>query len=140
MNTQIPSITEGSPFLGDGCEGETGGERNVTSDDRDSGIQHDGEFLDHTSTGVNKQGYVHTADDVDDIVQQWSRRSSIVSRSSVAVEPTDPSDERCGWGPLSPQCCHQFRNPKWVVLWLSLAGVCQVRSLLSCIFIADHGL
>lgn len=66
---------------------------------------------------------------IEDVVQMHIRRNSIISQRSEAPSlAVDPNDELCGWGPFSPHFCQQFRKPKWVLLWLSLAGVCQVET------------
>lgn len=37
-----------------------------------------------------------------------------------------PEEEICGWGPFKPRLCQRFRDPKWVLFWLSWAGAIQV--------------
>lgn len=100
---------------------------------RDSGIQ-DGEFAETNATTYNKRpgNLALTSDPVAEVAQNWSRRDSLLSRKSVVTNASvviDPKDELCGWGPLSPKFLERFRNPRWVLVWLSLAGVCQVSDL-----------
>ena len=45
---------------------------------------------------------------------------------SLGLASIKPEDEVCGWGPLKPGLCQRFRNPKWVLVCLCMAGVCQV--------------
>ena len=97
---------------------------------RDSGIQ-DGEFTEANATTYNKRPteLAVPKDPVAEVAQNWSRRDSLISRKSVITNASfiiDPKDELCGWGPISPSFCQKFRNPRWVLVWLSLAGVCQV--------------
>lgn len=101
----------------------------ISNSNRDSGIQ-DGECLELPP--INEiQKTRRTADPVEDVADAWSRRGSVVGNYSVQTTDsmeTDPNDELCGWGPFSPKFCQRFRNPKWVLVWLSMAGVCQVGS------------
>lgn len=95
--------------------------------DRDSGIHADNDIAEPV-TELTK--YAEGADPMEDVVYHNLRRGSIASRCSEAPSLLiDPKDELCGWGPFSPNICQQFRNPKWVLVWLSLAGVCQVCAL-----------
>jgi len=55
-----------------------------------------------------------------------ARRASFMTSSQRTLASIKPEDEVCGWGPLKPGLCQRFRNPKWVLVCLCMAGVCQV--------------
>lgn len=96
--------------------------------DRDSGIHADNELTVPTLLDYGKPADINP---IEDVVQHHIRRSSIISRISETPSfAVNPKDELCGWGPFSPTFCQEFRKPKWVLVWLSLAGVCQVGSLI----------
>lgn len=101
--------------------------REGSNSNRDSGIQ-DGEFTEQQLRLPEKK--VDDANGVKGSPWTWpNKRSSVDSEQSVKTndsEAFDPKDELCGWGPFSPQMCQRFRNPRWVLVFLSMAGVCQV--------------
>lgn len=106
------------------------GNLDTSNSNRDSGIQ-DGEFVEPQAHVEYPKQQTENPGPVEECGDDLSRRCSIISRHSahtVASIPIDPRDELCGWGPFSPSVCQRFRNPKWVLVWLSLAGVCQVQS------------
>ncbi|XP_067934686.1 solute carrier organic anion transporter family member 4A1-like [Watersipora subatra] len=101
---------------------------NGSISNRDSGIQ-DGESTEPQAHVEYGKCFHSDKDDVVlDLAQAWPRRGSGISANSMRTSSTmeiDPKDEVCGWGPFSPKLCQRFRNPRWVLVWLSLAGVCQ---------------
>lgn len=131
------TVTPTATYLRGDADGEVE-EPPLNHSNRDSGIQ-DGEFTEvNNETNLstyNKRPsdlglHVMEPDPVTEVTQNLARRDSLISRRSVISAASlliDPKDELCGWGPFNPGFCQRFRNPRWVLVWLSLAGVCQVR-------------
>jgi len=140
-NVEKESLPEEVRLLNNNqCHGAGPSTSSGTNSNTDSGIQ-DEEFLEQQST-LDKDKNVDVAivslpplakvplvDPLEEVAQELSRRGSVASARSVLTVndvEIDPADELCGWGPFSPAFCQGFRNPKWVLVWLSLAGMCQV--------------
>ena len=133
--SDLPHHSHQSPererFLnGDGAEIQHNQANNLDNyhSNRDSGIQ-DSDSTEPPANLEEKKQLQVVRDPIEDVAENWSRRASLISAQPPPGDPTleiNPADELCGWGPFSPQMCQRFRNPRWVLVWLSLAGVCQV--------------
>lgn len=62
-------------------------------------------------------------------VSDTKRSSSSSKTVSSSVDPAGDvvDDERCGWGPVQPQCCQLFRNTKVVLFFLCCLATIQVN-------------